>query len=246
MFSPRIPIEVITKALAAMLLFVGMAAAQIPGLCNTGQTTATSAGCTGVLVTPNPTGGGPNRDGNWGLTYRPLGADHNACLLPADGFVYAWVDTPISSWLPNSVSTASRWITRYDGESNVPEGWYAYKTAFHVPRVLPGGAVPTGVIINGQVASDNATFTIYLESPANSDTCALVSGQHFPVNTYNGATFQEWWPFSFTNSLAITPGADAYVYFVVENEPCPAGCGGPGDASATGLRVEFFASSAFN
>ena len=232
----------ITHALAVMLLFVTMAGAQISGLCNTGQTPATSARCTGVLVTPNPPGGGPNRDGNWGLAYRPLSADHNGCLLPADGFVYAWVDTPLSTWLPNSASTASEWITPYDGESNLAAGWYVYKTAFHVPRVLPGGAVPTGVIINGQITSDNETYAIYLESPANNPRgCAVVSG---PVNSETG--FSEWTPFSFTNSRAITPGADANLYFVVENQPCPVGCGGPGDASATGLRVEFFASSTFN
>jgi hypothetical protein len=108
--------------------------------------------------------------------------------------------------------------------------------------VLPGGAVPTGVTIYGQIASDNETYAIYLESPANNaHGCALASG---PVNSET--SFSEWTPFSFTNSLAITPGADAYLYFVVENQPCPVGCGGPGEASATGLRVEFFASSTFN
>lgn len=242
MFSLRTQVETILQGLAVMVLFATVATAQIPGLCNTGQTPATSAGCTGVLVTPNPTGGGPNRDGNWGLTYRVLGADHNPCHLPADGFVYAWVDTPLSTWLPNSSSTASEWITPYDGEGNRPAGWYVYKTAFYVPFVLPSGAVPTGLRVNGQLASDNETYTIYLESPANNPRkCAVVSG---PVNSET--SFPVWTPFSFTNSHAITPGADAYLYFVVQNQPCPVGCGGPGDASATGLRVEFFASSAFN
>ena len=55
--------------LAGPLLFATIAAAQIPGLCNTGQTRVTHSGCTGVLVTPNPTGGGPNRDGNWALAF---------------------------------------------------------------------------------------------------------------------------------------------------------------------------------
>jgi hypothetical protein len=61
--------KTILFAVAAMLLFATVAAAQIKGLCNTGQTAKTLFGCTGLLVTPNPAGGGPNRDGNWALAY---------------------------------------------------------------------------------------------------------------------------------------------------------------------------------
>jgi hypothetical protein len=238
MFSLRIGSKAIITALAAVLLFANFAAAQISGLCNTGETAKTALGCTGVLVTPNPTGGGPNRDGNWGVTFRPLSADHNPCLLPAQGFVYAWVDTPFDTWLPNSVSAASEWSSPYYGDVNGAAGWYIYKTAFRVPSVLLSGAAPTGVTIDGQFASDNAIYAIYLESPANNPGgCAPVSGQAFPVGS-----FEAWTTFSFTNSTALAPGADASLYFVVQNAPCD-NCN---HLNATGLRVEFFASSTFN
>jgi hypothetical protein len=63
------PYSFLLLALAAMFLFASTATAQIKGLCNTGQTAQTILGCTDVLVTPNLEGGGPNRDGNWGLAY---------------------------------------------------------------------------------------------------------------------------------------------------------------------------------
>jgi hypothetical protein len=99
--------------------------------------------------------------------------------------------------------------------------------------------VPTGVTINGQLASDNATFAIYLESPANTAECSLVTGQSFPVNLagHGAGDFERWWDFSFTNSLPITPGAAAFLYFVVQNPLS--------GASPTGLRVEFFPTSTF-
>jgi hypothetical protein len=89
------------------------------------QTPKTFSGCTSVLMTPNPTGGGPNRDGNWEIAYpypSTLSPVHGLCGL---SFVRAWVDTrvlqaPFDSWLPNSASTASEWITPYDGEGNQP------------------------------------------------------------------------------------------------------------------------------
>ena len=224
----------------AILCFATAAPAQIVSLCNTGQTLATLAGCTGDLVTPNPPGGGPNRDGNWQLAYpypSTLTTTHAPCLLRA--FVRPWVDTPNASWLPDSVSTASEWTTPFDGENNLPVGTYVYRTTFQVPSVLPGGGVPTGVTINGQLASDNATFAIYLESPANTARCSLVTGQSFPVNLagHGAGDFERWWDFSFTNSLPITPGAAAFLYFVVQNPLS--------GASPTGLRVEFFPTSTF-
>jgi hypothetical protein len=106
---------------------------------------------------------------------------------------------------------------------------------------LPDGTVPTGVTINGRLASDNATYWIYLESPAPYPTgCAIASGQTFPVNPVGGNTFQQWWPFSFTNSLPLTPGAYAYLYIIVGNGIAIY------NSSASGLRVEFFDTSAFN
>ena len=159
-------------------------------------------------------------------------------------FVNAWVDSPFSGWLPNSASTGSEWSTPYDGESPVGEGWYVYRTRFHVPSVLPSGSVPKGVIIRGQLASDNAVYGIYLASPGLGGTCALVAGQPFPVNPpdHVGYTdFDQWWPFSFKEAVALSPGTDAFLYFAVENYYySPAG--GP---SSQGLRVEFFDTSAF-
>jgi hypothetical protein len=164
---------------------------------------------------------------------------HGPCLLKA--FVRAWVDTPNYYWLPNSASTASEWITPYDGESNtgLPAGWYVYRTTFPVPSVLPNGSVPTGVLVNGQLSSDNMTATIYMESPAKSVNCSLVAGQAFPVNPTGsgGSDYQQWWFFSFTNKLPIAAGQDAYLYFVVQNAPTV--------PTPTGVRIEFFDSSTF-
>jgi hypothetical protein len=226
----------------AMLCFATAASPQITGLCNTGQTPATTSGCTGVLVTPNRSGGGPNRDGNWQLAYpypSTIISSHSPCDLT--GFIKAWVDTPNGSWLPDSASTASEWITPFDGEGNLPNGWYVYRTSFSVPAVLSDGGVPTGVTINGQLASDNSTMGIYLESPAFGASCSLMTGQSFPVNPIGTPEFGQWWSFSVTNSLPITPGAAARLYFLIAN-PYDKTTGGP---TPTGLRVEFFASSTF-
>ena len=147
----------------------------------------------------------------------------------------------MGSWLSNSVSTASEWVMPDGGGYVVPTGYYIYRTTFPVPSVLPDGTVPTGVTINGRLASDNATYWIYLESPAPYPTgCAIASGQTFPVNPVGGNTFQQWWPFSFTNSLPLTPGAYAYLYIIVGNGIAIY------NSSASGLRVEFFDTSAFN
>src|ERR1019366_2299913 len=122
-----------------------------------------------------------------------------------------------------------------------------------LPDEFTAGAIVSGIVVvvddvlklgayfryfrSAVLASDNATFTIFLESPANSGSCSVVSGQPFPVNPPGSQTlsdFRQWWPFSFTNSLAITPGADAYLYFMVANAH-DSQVGGP---SPTGLRVE--------
>jgi len=212
--------------------------AQIRGLCNTGQTAANALGCTEVLVTQNPLGGGPNVDGNWDIAYPyplPFEGFGGPCGLTQ--FEPAWVDTPFSGWLPDNASSVSEWIAPYDGENPQPPGWYVYRTAFEVPPVLPGGAAVTGVSVSGRLASDNSTYTIYLESPAGSARCSLVAGQTFPVNPPGAGSgdYRQWWPFSFTNPFDIAPGAAAYLYFVVRNVD-----------NATGLRVEFFGNSIFN
>ena len=211
--------------------------AEIRGLCNTGQTAENLFGCTEVLVTPNPLGGGPHVDGNWDIAYpypSPFEGFSGPCELTQ--FEPAWVDTPMSEWLPDSASTVSEWITPYDGERPRSPGWYVYRTSFPVPPVLPGGAAPTGVSINGQLSSDNTTYAIYLESPAGSSKCSLVYGQAFPVNPpgAGASDFEQWWPFSFTSPFDIAPGAVANLYFVVLNYN-----------NATGIRVEFFGNSIY-
>jgi hypothetical protein len=235
--------KTILQALAAMLLFTTMAAAQIKTLCNTGQTAQTFSGCTSVLVTPNPTGGGPNRDGNWGLAYpypSMLSPTLGPCALT--GFTRAWVDTPYSvypGWLPNSASAASEWITPYDGEGNRAVGWYVYLTGFHVPSVLPNGIVPTGVTINGRLASDNATYGFVLASRSNGGSCGFVEGLPVPMNPSAPAQFGQWTDFSFTSPIPITPDSDVFLYVLVYNtydQDTP---------NPTGLRVEFFDTSAF-
>jgi len=230
--------NVIMNVLAAMLLFATIAAAQIPGLCNTGETTKTALGCSGILVTPNPTGGGSNRDGNWQLAYPS--ATVGPCSLK--GFTRAWVDTPNGGWLPNSVSAASEWITPYDGEGNMAAGFYVYRTVFHVPAVLPGGVVPTGASISGRLVSDNATYGFYMGNLADA-SCAFVTGLPVPINPNGGLQISQWWDFSFTNPIAITPGSDLLLYVLVQNyydSQLPDGI------SPTGLRVEFFPTSTFN
>ena len=233
--------KTILHALAAMLLFTTMAAAQIKTLCNTGQTAQTFLGCSNVLVTPNPTGGGPNRDGNWGLA-SPYPSTLSTTLGPCalTSFTRAWVDTPYSvppAWLPNNASAASEWITPYDGEGNQAQGWYIYLTGFHVPAVLPNGIVPTGVTINGRLASDNQTYGFVLASRAHGGSCAFVTGLPVPINPVD--QFNQWTSFSFTSPIAITPDSDVFLYVLVYNAydqfvPNP-----------TGLRVEFFDTSAF-
>ena len=229
-------------ALVGMLLLTTTATAQIKGLCNTGQTPKTFSGCTSVLVTPNPTGGGPNRDGNWEISY-PYPSTLSPVLGPCGlSFVRAWVDSPLlqapfDSWLPNSASTASEWITPYDGEGNQPQGWFIYLTEFHVPLVLPSGIVPVGLTINGRLASDNETYGFVLASLAHGGSCAFVEGLPVPINPID--SFTQWTNFSFTSPIAITPDSDVLLYVLVNNAPST------GYPNATGLRVEFFDTSAF-
>ena len=139
---------------------------------------------------------------------------------------------PFDSWLPNSASTASEWITPFDGEGNQPQGWFIYLTEFHVPLVLPGGIVPKGLVINGRLASDNQTYGFVLASAARGGSCALVEGLPAPINL--NEEFSQWANFSFTSPIAITPDSDVFLYVLVYNAVSN------GDPNATGLRVEFF------
>jgi hypothetical protein len=231
-------------AFVGALLFATVATAEIKGLCNTGETPKTTTGCTGVLVTPNPTGGGPNRDGNWGIAfpYPSTVSPANPCGLD---FIRAWVDTPYHlygpplEWFPNSKSDASEWITPYDGESNLAPGWYVYITGFQVPSVLPSGSAPTGVTIKGRIASDNWTYGFLMASSAAGGSCALV--EHLPV-PLDPDQYLKWTDFSFTSPIPITPGSDVLLYVLVHNTETP---GLPNGNSPTGLRIEFFDTSAF-
>jgi hypothetical protein len=239
------PYLLLLQVIGGMLLFTTMATAQIQGLCNTGQTFLTSSGCTGVLVTPNPPGGGPNRDGNWWLAYPyPSTLSPTAGPCELNGFTRAWVDTPYSvppAWLPNSASTVSEWITPYDGEAlTLPAGWYGYLTRFHVPAVLPSGVVPTGLTINGRLASDNQTYGFVLASSANGGSCGFVKGLPIPINP--NASFLEWTNFSFTSPIALTADSNLYLWVLVYNGY---DSDEPNGASATGLRVEFLDTSTF-
>ncbi len=231
------------KIFTATLLFAAIATAGIPGLCNTGETPRIpGSGCSGVLVTPNPTGGGPNRDGNWGIAY-PYPSTLSPTLGPCDlTFTRAWVDTPLlqepfDSWLPNSASTASEWITPFDGEGNQPQGWFIYITPFHVPAVLPSGIVPTGLLINGRLASDNQTYGFALASPGHPGSCAVVKSLPVPFNP--SEQYSQWANFSFNSPIAIIPDSDVFLYVLVYNSRST------GDPNATGLRVEFFSTSGF-
>ncbi|MGA2591002.1 MAG: hypothetical protein ABSH32_13870 [Bryobacteraceae bacterium] len=228
------------QALGAMLLFSTAGTAQIPGLCNTGQTLKNIGGCTGVLVPPNPTGGGTHRDGNWTMAYPypvTLSESQDPCSLR---YIHSWVDTPNAAWLPNSASTASEWITPYDGEDYRRAGYYVYATVFPIPD----SPAPTSFTINGQLASDNPTIAIYFQTPAAGGNCQLVSGQAFPVNPagVGNSDFQQWWPFSFTNSQPLAVASPAVLFFVVQN---PYDGSFPNGASPIGLRVEFFSTSTF-
>ena len=226
------------KLIAATALVAVSATAQISGLCNTGETSRTAFGCSGVMVAPNPPGGGGNRDHNWELVFPYPAAPETVCSLRS--FVRAWVDTPNQDWFPNSASPASEWITPYDGEGLLPVGSYVYRTIFHVPFVLPSGVSPTSVTINGRLASDDSTYGFYMRNLADG-SCSFVPGLPIPINP--DYQFTEWWNFSFTNPIAITPGSDLLLYILVENAYNP---GFPQGRSPTGLRVEFFSTSAFH
>jgi hypothetical protein len=143
--------------------------------------------------------------------------------------------------MPNSASTASEWITPYDGEGDRASGFYVYATAFNIPD----SPAPTSFTINGQLASDNATVGIYFQTPAAGGACYLVSGQDFPVNPAGSGSpdYQQWWPFTITNTQPLATASPAVLFFVVQNQYDPNGANG---TSPTGLRVEFFSTSMFN
>ena len=84
--------------------------------------------------------------------------------------------------------------------------------------ILTPAARFAGLAINGQLASDDTTFAIYLESPAHSGRCSLVPGQPFPVNPLTTA-FSNGGPSISATPTQSRPGADACLYFVVRDAP---------------------------
>lgn len=230
------------RSAALALVFTAAAAAQISGLCNTGKTPATNAVCAALLLPVTATTGGqtPSSDQDWEIAYpypATISAVHGPCALGV--FIRSVVQTPDGAWLANSNSRDSEWIMPDGGGNDSPEGVYVYRVKFPVPLKLASGVTPTGLTVNGQLASDNSMAMIYLESPAHSGSCSAVAGQAFPVSGAND--YAQWSPFSFSNTLPLVAGSDAYLYFVVGN-----GGGETPGGSPTGLRVEFFSSSTFH
>lgn len=97
--------------------------------------------------------------------------------------------------------------------------------------------MPTGVIINDRLASDNATFGVFMRNLGDG-SCAFVAGVPEPINPNGTQQFQAWWDFSFRNPVALTPGSDLLLYVLLANAP-------NGGNNPTGLRVEFSNTSVF-
>jgi len=129
------------------------------------------------------------------------------------------VDAPgYSGWL-NPEDGLSQWISPLN-DSYSPGGWYVYRTAFPIPA----GSSPYVLIVEGRVLADDYATAIFLENPAgHSLGCRLAA---IPASL----TWTAWSPFVI--ETIVTPGTDAYLYFLVYNQ----GNGGP---NPTGLRVEF-------
>ena len=225
MYYQRNRSKTMLHVLAALLLSAAMAAAAIPGLCDTGFSNNT---CTGLV----PIGG---TDGNWQIAFPYPTAPSsspipNPCAAPQCGttgltFEPAWVDAPDPSWLKNN--KASEWITP-QVENNLG-GHYVY--AITVP-------VPTGdghVTIVGQLLSDNEVEAIYLSSGATE--CLPVAGYPYDNAAVNSASnfTTPWTTFKITNA-PVSAGGSATLYFVVRNR----GVGGvDSNSTDTGLRVQF-------
>jgi len=133
MYYQRKGSKTILHVLAALLLSAAMAAAAIPGLCNTGL----AAGCAALV----PPGSGSITDGNWFIanpsptapSTSPLQVPcYASCLVLS--FEPAWVNFPDPAWQvdpPSFTPTASQWITPQVTDS--VGGQYIYMTTFPVP-----------------------------------------------------------------------------------------------------------------
>jgi len=238
----------ILQGLAALLLFTAMAAAGVPGLCNTGLSNGSGV-CTGPLVAD----GMGLTDANWQIAVMPslptsgsnfmpnpcAAANSPEWVTPTLGFVPAWVDDPDLAWLPNSTTytaTASEWITPQveDGVG----GHYIYAISFPVP------ASAGHVTIVGKLLSDNEVHAIYLSyglpgNVSNSFTeCIPIAGYPYDNAAVNGPEdfFSPWTEFGVVKAPVPTDGSPATLYFVVRNR----GLGGiDSNPTDTGLRVRF-------
>jgi hypothetical protein len=238
MYYQRNRSKTILHVLAALLLSAAMAAAAVPGLCNTGLSNGNYPFlCTGPIVAPGLT------DANWTIAVPSPTASSTSGLVnpcgvapiyftsnPALTYVPAWVDTPDPSWLPNNLDSA--WITP-QVEDNLG-GQYVYAITFPVP------AGYSFVTIVGQLLSDNEVWSMYLSSGSPSagyNECLAVAGLPYNGTAVNSATnFTPPWTTLQIVKAPVTAGGTATLYIVGRNR----GAGGiDSDPTSTGLRVVF-------
>ena len=238
MYHQRNRSKTILHVLAALLLSAAMAAAAVPGLCNTGLSNGNYPFlCTGPIVAPGLT------DANWTIAVPSPTASSTSGLVnpcgvapiyftsnPALTYVPAWVDTPDPSWLPNNLDSA--WITP-QVEDNLG-GQYVYAITFPVPAGFGH------VTIAGELLSDNEVWAIYLSSGSPTtiyDECIPLAGLPYNGSYMNSATnfTPPWTTFNFMK-YPVTAGGTATLYIVGRNR----GAGGiDSNPTSTGLRVVF-------
>lgn len=215
----RVQFRIVLQLISAMLLSAVVAAAAIPGLCNTGHSVPSACG---PLVTPD---NGTTTDANWQIAVPYPSAPSSSpitdpCVLPK--WVRAWVDTPNTPpWLPDT-NPYSEWIT--PKVENSKGGYYVYRTLLQVPTTA------TAITISGKLLSDNEVYQIFVGGPPGTP-CFVTAGP--PINPPPGS-FHTW--FNFTYSGAVVPGTVSGLYFVVRNR----GVGGiDSNPTPTGLRIQF-------
>jgi hypothetical protein len=238
MYYQRNQSKTILHVLAALLLSTAMAAAAVPGLCNTGLSNGNYPYvCTGPIVASGLT------DANWTIavpspTTSSSGGLVNPCVVaptyftpnPPLTYVPAWVDTPDPSWFPNNADSA--WITPQVEHS--AGGQYVYAITFPVPAGF------RHVTIVGGLLSDNEVWAIYLSSgspTAGHDECIPLIGLPYNNTVVNSATnFTPPWTTFTIGKAPVTAGGTATLYIVDRNR----GVGGiDSNPTSTGLRVVF-------
>ena len=236
MYYQRNQSKTILHVLAALLLSAAMAAAAIPGLCNTGLSNGSGV-CTGPVVPP---GNGTTNDANWQIAVPSPTATSGPVIVnpcgsptqcnPALTYVPAWVNYPDPAWLADN--NTSEWITPQT-ENNLG-GQYVYAITFPVP------AGSGHVTIVGGLLSDNEVYSMYLSSgstTAGFNECVAVAGYPYDNAVVNSATnFTPPWTIFKIIKAAVTPGGTATLYIVDRNR----GIGGDDNSPTdTGLRVQF-------